>query len=76
VGGIDVGRFSPGKRRGWGGAPFNGGGKRVNIVAIQSPREEATRGARLAAHSWDSVWRWQFCSTEKTPKVGFHCLHF
>jgi hypothetical protein len=41
VGGIDTGYFGLGKRRGWGGAPFNGGGKRLNVVVIQSPIEEA-----------------------------------
>jgi hypothetical protein len=76
VGGIDAGRFSSGKRRGWGGALFNGGGKRVNVVAIQSPREEAARGARPAVHDRDSVWLWLFYSTEKTAKADFHCLHF
>jgi hypothetical protein len=76
VGGIDTSRFSSGKRRGWGGAPFNGGGKRVNVVVIQSPMLEAARGARPAVHGQNSVWRWRFCSTEKTAKVGFHCLRF
>jgi hypothetical protein len=53
--------------------PFNGGGggKRVNVVAIQSPTEEVARGARPVAHDRDSMWRWQFCSTEKTAKAGF-----
>jgi hypothetical protein len=45
-------------------------------VAIQSPMEEAARGARLMVHGQNSVWQWRFCSTEKTAKAGFHCLRF
>jgi hypothetical protein len=43
VGGIDTGHFGSRKRRGWGGVPFNGRGKRLNVVAIQSPIELVTK---------------------------------
>jgi hypothetical protein len=71
VGGIDTDRFGLGKRRGWGEAPFNGGGKRVNVLMIQSPTEEATRGAQPVVHDRDSMWWWRFYSTKKTTKAGF-----
>jgi hypothetical protein len=71
VRGIDASYFGSGKRRGQSGAPFNGGGNRVNVVAIQSPTEAAARGARPAVHEWYSVWQWRFCSTEKTTKASF-----
>jgi hypothetical protein len=56
--------------------PFNGGGKRVNVLAIQSPIEEAARGARLVTHDQDSLWRWRFCSTKKTVKAAFQFFMF
>jgi hypothetical protein len=58
------------------GAPFNGGEKRGNVVAIQSPIEEAARVARPVTHGQESTWRWRFCSMTKTVKAAFRFFTF
>jgi hypothetical protein len=71
VGGIDVGRFGSGKSRGWGGEPFNGGGKRVNVMVTQSPTEEAGKGSRPEFRVAVAV-----LLNGEDNKGRFHCLCF